>query len=156
MTAEMDDALDAGSELFDRGVSGKVGCDEFLVWFEIVRLADVAPADRRIQRGKQLAHARADAAGGAGNQDFFHGSLFTLCRCPARRMAKRLLDAGLGSEFLIAGAAVDQVALHGVARHVDRVVADGGENFAVLLLEQVELTAFGGRGRAARRRCGAG
>ena len=46
----MDDAVDAGDDVFHRGEIGEVGGDEVLVGGEIVRLADVAPADARIER----------------------------------------------------------------------------------------------------------
>ena len=68
----MHDAVDAGDDLLDRAQLGEIGRHEFLVGREIVRLADVAPADVRIDALQQLAQARADAAGRAGNQNFFH------------------------------------------------------------------------------------
>src|SRR5664279_2857571 len=60
-----------------------------------------------------------------------------------------LLDPDFGGEFLVAAAAVEEVALHGGARLGHGAVADRIENLRVLLLEQIELATFGRRGRAA-------
>src|SRR5664279_736106 len=60
-----------------------------------------------------------------------------------------LLDPDFGGEFLVAAAAVEEVALHGGARLTYGAVADGIEDLRVLLLEQIELATFGRRHRAA-------
>ena len=64
---------------------GEVGGDELLIRGQIVRLADVAPADARIDALEQLAQARADAAGRSGDEDFFHLSLLSISAAILRR-----------------------------------------------------------------------
>ena len=68
----MHDAFDAGDDFLDRAHVGEIGSHEVIMGGEIVRLADIAPADVLIDRGQQLAHARADAAGRSGNKNFLH------------------------------------------------------------------------------------
>ena len=69
---EMDDALDAVDDLLDLVELGEVGRDERLVWREIGRRLDVAQPQVGIDGLQQLAQARADVAGGAGQQHAFH------------------------------------------------------------------------------------
>ena len=68
----MHDAVDAGGDFFHRGEIGEVGGDEILVGGKIGGLAQVAPADVRINAAQKLAQARAEAARGSGNENFLH------------------------------------------------------------------------------------
>ena len=67
----MDDAVDAGDDVFHRGEIGEVGDDEVLVGGKVVRFADVAPADARIEALHQLAQSRAYAARRSGHRESF-------------------------------------------------------------------------------------
>ena len=75
VAAEMHDAVDAGDDFLDRGEIGKIGRHEIFIGGEIAGLAQIAPADARVESFHELAQARADAARGAGDEKFFHGPL---------------------------------------------------------------------------------
>jgi hypothetical protein len=61
---------------------------------------------------------------------------------------KTLLEPQFGGERLVAGAAVDEVPLHGVALLGDGVIADRREDLRVLMLKQIELFSLCRRRRA--------
>ena len=75
VAAEMHDAVDAGDDFLDRGEVGEIGGHEIFIAREIGGLAQITPADARVEALQGLAQARADAARGAGDEKFFHGSL---------------------------------------------------------------------------------
>src|ERR1700688_2368650 len=88
VAAKMYDALDTGNDFLDLRQIGEVGGHEFLVRDQIVRLADVAPTGARVDALEQLAQARADAACGSGDENFFHRSLLMITTAvPLRRTA---------------------------------------------------------------------
>ena len=68
----MNNAVDAGDDLFDLRHVGEIGGDEILIRAKIGRLADIADAQGRIDALEQFAQAAADIARGASEQNVFH------------------------------------------------------------------------------------
>ena len=99
MAAEMHDAVDVGDDAFDLGVVGEVGEHEVFIIGEAVRLADVTPPDGRIDTLEQLSQARADAARGSGDEDFFHLTLLTISA--AILTPPTLLDPALCGDYFL-------------------------------------------------------
>ena len=65
----MHDTVDPGGDFFHLPVVGEVGGDKLLVRREVRGFSDIAYTNAWISPFKQLAQARADVAGSAGDQD---------------------------------------------------------------------------------------
>jgi hypothetical protein len=74
MAAEMNDAIHAGDRFLDLRQIGEIGGHEIVVGGEIDGLSDIARPKLRINGAQNLAQARADVSGRAGNENLLHHS----------------------------------------------------------------------------------
>ena len=112
-------------------------------FIDLLAFSYVADADARIGALEQLAQSGSNVSGSAGNQNGLHESLVH----SLNGICYGLFRTVLSREPLIALAAVEEMALHGLAGLRNRVGVDRLQYLLVFLLERFKLDATRGRGR---------